>query len=161
MRRLFALVLPLLFSLSAVAQDEGTKYFWGLHSGVMMTSFADSESAFNVGGSLSWQSSRWSQAFLEVDLSTSVLDGEVGVSDFSVSTVGTYLGWRSSGDWFWKIKGGLLGERVSVGFTDAEEIGFTLGAGLGWRTGKSLWEFEASVIEEDIYFFNLAYHFDR
>ena len=160
MKRLLIL-LSFAVCVPASAQDDGTKYFWGFNSGAMLSSFADSEAAWNVGGSLSWRSSRWSQAFLEIDLSTSVLDGEVGFSDFSVSTVGTYLGWRSSGDWYWKIKGGLLGERVSVGFTDAQDIGFTVGAGLGWRTGKSLWEFEASVIEEDIYFFNLAYHFDR
>ena len=156
-----AIVLAFLVTAPTLGQDEGTKYFWGLNSGLMFSSFSDADAAVNVGGSFSWESSRWSQAFWEVDLSTSVFDGEVGFADFSVTTLGSYLGWRSGGDLYWKLKGGLLGERVSVGFADVNEFGFTAGAGLGWRTGKSLWEFEASVIEEDIFFFNLAYHFNR
>lgn len=143
------------------AQDQGTRYFWGLSNGLVFSSLSDTDAAVNFNGSFSFQSSRWDQAFLEVDLSTYLADSKVGLSDFSVSTLGTYLGWRSQGDWYWKLKGGVLSERVSVGFTETEEFGFTLGAGLGWRTGKSLWEFEASVIEEDLYFFNLAYHFNR
>ena len=144
---------------SAAGVDQIDTLNWGVRAAGVMPNYNDAEFATGLGVSLIYRHREYSQLALEADLVTTVIDGELGRFDFSTSTAGAYLAWRSSGDLFLKLRGGVLAERVEVGPSDAWGAGLSGSVGIGWRRAGNLLELELTGIEKSAYMVSLAWYF--
>lgn len=161
MRALVApvLALVLLVPASARGAEQIDALGLGVRLAAIVPDYRGADPAWGIGGTLVYRHREWPQFTLEADLTTTVAKGNLGRFDFSASTLGGYLAWRSSGTLYLKLRAGALLEYVEVGPSDAWGGGLSGGAGIGWsgRTGKL--EFELTGIEKAAYMISFAYLF--
>lgn len=132
---------------------------WAVRAAAIMPDYRGASAAWGVGGTLMYRHREWPQFALEADLTTTLADGDLGRFNFSASTLGGYLAWRSGDQWYLKLRGGVLFEYVEVGGSDAWGGGLSGGAGMGWSGGAHRLELELTGIEKAAYMISLAYYF--
>jgi len=134
----------------------------GVKAGKMVAGLSgyDFSDATNIGFVFSGRS-------FEAEFTTTTTDGETeGFFDatWNVTTLAAYGVYRSDSSPYFKLKGGLLYEDVTIdtSFVSVSEndIGLSLGAGIGWNmdSGNKL-ELEMTMVEADINYISLSFLF--
>ncbi len=144
---------------TGMAVDQIDDLSWGARTGGIVPNYRGAEFATGIGASVVYMHREYPGFALEVDITTTLLDGELGGFDYSSSMLGGYLAWRSSGKWFFKLRGGVLAEYVEVGPSDAWGAGLSGGIGAGWRRGEQFLELELTGVEKAVYMVSLAWYF--
>lgn len=158
----FFLAFFLAFSSPSVAADtekRSLSFDYAAIGGLMWPDYKNADPGITAGVRVIVSDVTTPSLTLEGEVLQTFSDGKIGSFDFSLGAVAGYLVWRSAGDFNWKIKGGALYERVDVGDGSETDSGLTGGVGVGFNVGRGSMDIEASVIEEDVYFFNVAYRF--
>ena len=156
------LAVLLAFSSPALAADDGKRavsFDFAAIGGLMWPDFKNADPGIAAGFRVIVSDITTPSLTLEGEVLQTFSDGEIGSFDFSLGAVAGYLVWRSAGNFNWKIKGGALYERVDVGDGSESDSGLTGGVGIGFDVGRGAMDIEANIIEEDVYFFNVAYRF--
>lgn len=99
---------------------------------------------------------------VEAEISRTITDGDIsGGGGWDARTAGAYAAYRTAGAVYVKAKAGYLDQSInqSGGSTlNADDAGFTYGAGGGWRiNSKAGLELEYTSMSDDLRFLSLAY----
>lgn len=156
-RLLISCLLISVFSAASAQQIDSLD--WGVRAGGIMPNYRGADFATIGGAGLIYRHREYPSLALELDAAVTLLDGELLRRDFSISTVSAYLAWRSSGQWYLKLRGGTLAEYVELGEASAWGGGLSGGIGAGWRRGEQLLEVELTGIEKAAYMVSLAWYF--
>jgi len=105
---------------------------------------------------------------IEGELTTTISAADhktISGAELDIYTLALYGVYRSSGNFYFKGKGGLVYEYLSVSSfafpLEGEDLGLSLGAGGGFRIGQdTLLELEYTIIESDIDFISLGIIFE-
>lgn len=160
------LCLALLAQPLPAAEDADANY-WTVRIGAMDPYTSDdsfdfdfSDTAVNVGGTWGHRLSWFDGLSTEVEVTTTLAEGDFNGPDYSLTTAAGYAAWRSSGSLYIRLRGGLLYERAEVGNVSSNDAGLSFGGGLGWEMaeGHTL-EFDYTLIESDVHFFSVGYRF--
>lgn len=162
MRKLIAFlfcIAPLLGSAGAHAAGNWAVY-WGAGGGLVLPKGNGHRTGLNAGGRFGLETSRFPGFALEGVLTTSLIKSHFDNRDLRLTTLGGYLAWRSSGQWYFKARAGGVWEWTQVGSGSANDNGLSGGIGGGYRfaDGRSL-EMEFTVIEKNINMLSLTYQF--
>lgn len=132
---------------------------WAVRGAAIVPDYRGASPAWGIGGTLVYRHREWPGLALEAELVTTIADGDLGRFDFSASTLGGYLAWRSGDRWYLKLRGGVLFEYVEVGGADAWGGGLSGGVGVGRSGARHQLELELTGIEKSAYMVSLAYYF--
>ncbi len=149
----------LLLPLPAAAAEQIDALNWGVRVGAVQPNYRSADFATAGGASALYRHREYPFLALELEAMATLIDGELVGRDFSISTVGAYLAWRSRGQWYLKLRGGILAEYVEVGEADAWGSGLAGGIGAGFRRGEQLFEIELTGVEQAAYMVSLAWYF--
>lgn len=99
---------------------------------------------------------------LESEFTKTVSDGDIrGDGGWDAHTLGAYAAYRTAGNVYVKAKAGYLDPTInhsSGRLPNADDAGFSYGAGGGWRlNGKAALEVEYTSLSDDLAFVSLAY----
>lgn len=160
--------LALLVLLSFYTSIAHSDLYIGAKGGVMAVSDDISfDDATSIGAVLG-ANIKDSGLAIEGELTTSVSSAEHKTTDgaeLDIYTIALYGVYRSSGNFYFKGKGGLVYEYLNIsGFIfpiEGESIGLSLGAGGGFRINDTAsLEIEYTIIESDIDFISLGIIFE-
>ena len=101
---------------------------------------------------------------LEGELTTTIIDGSVGSSDWSLQTFALYAAMRTGKDTYLKIRGGYMDREITVSPGGSNsDTGFAYGIGFGFPAAGSTMEIEYTVYNggssADITMLSLGYLF--
>ncbi|AWF82761.1 hypothetical protein BTJ40_19155 [Microbulbifer sp. A4B17] len=155
MRKIRVCIGLLAFLASAGVIAEGA--YWGSVAGMADFDFKGVDNPLNLGLRAGYV--RASGFGVEVEYTSSVLSGETEVYgrdvDVELNTFATYATYRTEGDWYLKGRLGVLYEDVTVGSDSSDDLGISLGAGIGYNLSDAYrLEFEYTVLERDVSFWS-------
>ncbi|WP_444911557.1 outer membrane beta-barrel protein [Microbulbifer sp. PAAF003] len=142
-------VLALVVSAGAIAEGA----YWGGVAGIADFDFKGVDNPLNLGLRAGYV--RASGFGVEGEYTSSLLSGETEAYgrnvDVDIRTLATYATYRTEGDWYLKGRLGLLYEDVSVGSERSDDLGVSLGAGIGYSLNEIYHlELEYTVLETDV-----------
>lgn len=138
--------------------------YFGVKVASMDVDARDFDNATNVGvfvGYKIWEDANGA-IFGEGEYTRTLSEGDLTGGDWDIETLAAYVGYRSSGPWFFKGKAGFgwwdVGvDGIAVG-AEADDTDFTFGIGGGMRLdNRSGLELEYTQIESDITAISVAY----
>ena len=157
--RICILISLLAMPAGAMAFDQIDRVDWRLSAGGVVPNYTGADAAAVVGAGISYRHREFASLGLEADLTTSVVDGDIGGLDYSTTMLAAYLAWRSAGDMYIKLRAGGLLEYVEVGAADAFGGGLSGGIGAGYRRGNQILELELTGVEKAAYMVSLSWYF--
>jgi hypothetical protein len=162
MRKLIVLLLcvaPLLAPAGVQAAGNWSVY-WGAGGGLVLPKGNGHRTGLNANGRFGLETSLFPGFALEGDVTTSLVKSHFDNRDLRLTTLGGYLAWRSSGQWYFKARAGGMWEWTQVGSGSANDSGLSGGIGGGYRfdDGRAL-ELEFTVIEKNINMLSVTYQF--
>jgi len=106
---------------------------------------------------------------VEIELTDTVSDGNVfekGITGrWDINTAAIYAAYRGAGEFYFKGRAGLIHANATVSNSIVNKFrhatGPSIGVGFGWKAGKHrFFEIGYTLIELDITYLSLGYHFD-
>jgi hypothetical protein len=98
---------------------------------------------------------------VEGEFTTTTSDGKEKYSGqkVDIDTIAAYLAFRTAGPIYFKAKGGVLQEDVSVGSNSETDSGASYGVGIGFGIGIAQLELEYTQVEADVGFLSVGVQF--
>lgn len=147
---------------AAFANDDSGVYF-GIKTGKLFVDIERSTNPSSEGALLGYRFDNGvAVEFEHTNSDTFVVDIDGTDADFDVDTNALYVVYRTQGQAFFKVKGGVLEEDVSADCRECDSIkesetGFSAGFGVGLNAGDyAQFELELTVLEEDVNFLSLG-----
>ena len=158
LRHLSAAALVAITVTLPVHADPGP--YFGFKGGFMDADADGHDRALAAGGVIGYRffdDTRGSGS-LEVDLSTTVQDGDIdGGGDWDAMVLGAYFAYRSVGEVYFKGKVGFADQDVDGSGAVKDDTAFSFGVGGGWQINrKAALEVEYTVYD-DLSFFSVGY----
>lgn len=132
-------------ALIATAHAEGYFGIKGIKSDVDLSAY---DSAFDVGIFLGadFATAGSNTISLEGEITTTIIDGSVGSTDWSLQTFALYAAMRTGKDTYLKIRGGYMDRELSYSPGGSNsDTGFAYGIGFGFPAGGSTMEIEYTI----------------
>lgn len=159
--RCFHMLAVVLLAMPApvMAVDQVDSVTWGVRAGGNMPNYTGADFAGIVGAGVVYRHREFESLALEADVSATLIDGDIGGFDYSVTTLSAYLAWRTAGKLYLKLRAGSVMEYVSVGPSDVFGGGISGSIGAGLRRGEQLLELELTGVDKSAYTVTLNWYF--
>ncbi len=153
------LILVILLGLFVVT-PVSAEWFFGAKAGPMLIDVGGVSDTTNVGVMVGYGLGVGvGDLALEGEITTTVDKGDFLGFDVEVDTQALYLAFRTAGPIYFKVKGGFVNEKVTIGSISETDTGVSYGIGLGFGIGIAQLELEVTTIEEDVVFFSVGVQF--
>ncbi|NOX76555.1 MAG: outer membrane beta-barrel protein [Gammaproteobacteria bacterium] len=153
------LTLALLAATTSVSQaDRGDQYLLPKF-GFMSVQLNNADPLYSIGVLYGYGITP--EITVEAELNAGVTGGDSNLGGYEIWTLAGYGVYRYpvTVTGYIKAKLGLLHEAVSLDGNSASDQGAAGGIGYGFRYGQTIYEFEATVIDEDIIFYSLGVNY--
>ena len=159
MRQMKAVFLVGFLGMFAAA-PASADWFFGAKTGPMLIDVGGFSDTTNTGVVVGYEIGVVvADLALEGELTRTTSDGKFAGNKVEVDTQALYLAFRTGGPIYFKAKGGLVNEEVTVGSTSETDSGVSYGIGLGFGIGIAQLELELTAIESDIAFLSVGVQF--
>lgn len=72
------------------------------------------------------------------------------VDDYTLDTAAAYGVYRSAGNWYYKLRGGVIWKQLQVTGGESDKTAFAGGLGGGYDFGRLLLELEYTYVDQDV-----------
>lgn len=156
-----ALLLAATLGLTS-ANALAAEMYAGAKAGFMIADVENQDTALNIGGLFGMRIHEFPDKYgtlsAEGEITVTMLDADrPGGGDWDVDTLAAYAVYRSPGDTFLKVKGGVMWLDTNYASSITE---LSMGIGVGFRMGKTTTlEVEYTTVDDNIDMFSVGVNF--